>query len=409
MLMRLVWLSLGMFAIGSELFMIAGLLPLIAMDTGVSVAGAGQLLTLSSLVYALSSPVTATLTAGFDRRRVLLGSLAGFLLACLMAAASTGFAMLAGARVLLALSAGLFSPAALAFAGAYAALEQRGRALAVVVGGVSTAVALGAPLGTLIGTGLGWRFTFLAVAGLAAAAWLGIALRLPGQPSAPGISLGDRLRTAMRRDVALALLTTLFWGMGGFAVYTYTAPLMQSAAGWQGARVGVVLLAFGLGAVAGTALGGALADRVSPARLQRMVLLALIALNGAISLTALLLDPSWAAALALTVIYAAWGVAGWMFHPPQQVRLMNLAPRAVPVALSLNQSAMYLGMAAGGITGGLTLRLGSPAYLGWAGAACQLAALGVLILGLRIARVPSATGTPAPEQRAAPVENPAAP
>lgn len=316
--------------------------------------------------------------------------------------------MLAGARVLLALSAGLFSPAALAYAGAYALPEQRGRALAVVVGGVSTAVALGAPLGTLIGTGLGWRFTFLAVAGLSAAAWLGIALRLLGQPSGPGISLAERLRTAGQRDVALALLTTLFWGMGGFAVYTYTAPLIESAAGWQGAQVGIVLLAFGIGAVAGTALGGALADRLTPARMQRMVLLALIALSSSLSFTALLLEPSLAAGLILSVIYAAWGVAGWAFHPPQQVRLMSLAPRAVPVALSLNQSAMYLGMAGGGIAGGLALRLGSPAHLGWVGAACHLAALGLLALGMRVVRTSSAAGTPASPPRALPAETPAA-
>src|SRR5271170_1314395 len=98
MLRRLIWLAVGTFAIGTESFMIAGLLPTIASDLDVSVASAGQLVTVFALVCAVGAPILATLTAGWERRRLLLWSMSGFLLANLLAAVSTHYAGLLGAR-----------------------------------------------------------------------------------------------------------------------------------------------------------------------------------------------------------------------------------------------------------------------------------------------------------------------
>ena len=72
------WLCLGAFAIGTEGFMIAGLLPVLAADLGVSVPAAGQLVTVFAITYAVGSPAMATLLGNFDRRRVLIGALALF-------------------------------------------------------------------------------------------------------------------------------------------------------------------------------------------------------------------------------------------------------------------------------------------------------------------------------------------
>ena len=189
--------------------MIAGLLPGLAGDLGVQVTTAGQLVTVFALFYAFGSPLLAVITVGVERKRLLTWSIAGFLLANLIAASATSFIMLMGARVLLGLMAGLFTPSALGFAAAFAAPEKRGRALAIVVGGISTAMALGAPLGTWVGTLLGWRATFLGVACLAAIALLGIAWRLPRQAAHGGATLHQRLRVIATPGVARALLVTM--------------------------------------------------------------------------------------------------------------------------------------------------------------------------------------------------------
>src|SRR5262249_955164 len=91
-------LALGTFAVGTEGFMIAAILPTISQSLLITVQAAGQLVTIFALVYAVSSPVLTALTASLDRRRLLLGSLAAFALANLVAALAPGYGALVAAR-----------------------------------------------------------------------------------------------------------------------------------------------------------------------------------------------------------------------------------------------------------------------------------------------------------------------
>lgn len=161
-LASLAWLTLGAFAIGTEGFMIAGLLPALAHDLDVGLPAAGHLVTVFALAYALGAPVLAVLTAGLERKRLLAIAMGGFALANLLAALAPGYVGLMGARLLLALSAATFMPAASGYAAGLGGPERRGRALSMVIGGLTVAIIAGVPLGDA----LGWRATFLAVAGL---------------------------------------------------------------------------------------------------------------------------------------------------------------------------------------------------------------------------------------------------
>src|ERR1700741_5341626 len=133
----LVWLTLGAFAIGTEGLMIAGLLPALARDLNVGVAAAGNLVTAFALAYALGAPVTAVLTAGLERRRLLAIAMGGFVVANLLAALAPDYFALLAARLLLALAAASFIPAAGGYAAVLAGQERRGRALSMVTGGLT--------------------------------------------------------------------------------------------------------------------------------------------------------------------------------------------------------------------------------------------------------------------------------
>ena len=150
-------LALGAFAVGTEGFMIAAILPSIAESLRTSIEAAGQLVTIFALTYAASSPLLTALTAAWPRRQLLVLSLAGFTAANLVAAAAPGYWGLAAARVLLAMAAGLYVPNANAFASALAPAAYRGRALAIVNGGITSAVAIGVPAGAFVGAHFGWR------------------------------------------------------------------------------------------------------------------------------------------------------------------------------------------------------------------------------------------------------------
>lgn len=374
----LTWLTLGAFAIGTEGFMIAGLLPAIARDLNVGLPAAGHLVTAFSLAYAVGAPVIAVLTAGLERRRLLAISMGSFFLGNLLAALAPGYVGLLAARLLLALSAASFMPAASGYAAALGGPERRGRALSTVTNGLTLAIVAGVPLGVLVGQGFGWRATFLGVAVLAALSLLGILAGLPRQ--APGVmaGLGERVALARRRDMLGVLVTSVLTVAGTFSVYTYLGAFIAGVAGLGPRTLAPVLLGFGLASAVGTRLGGSAADRWG-ARSTVILgsVLALLAYLG-LSLGATL-GPAQAMPFVLLAI-VLWGLASWALITAQQARLVALAPALAPVSLSMNSSAIYLGSAIGAAVGALVIANGAIEWLGWAAAAFGLAALMSVLL-----------------------------
>ncbi len=378
----LYWMALGTFAVGTEGFMIAGMLPKIASSVGVNVATAGQLVTVFAFAYALSSPVLTALTGSLNRRKLLIGAMGAFALANLAAVFASGFWALMAARVLLAFTAGLYVPGANALAGVVVAPERRGRAIAIINGGLTVAIALGVPLGTLVANTFDWRATFGGVAVMSAVATFGLIFGLDRKLGAnlPVASLSERIRVARRPAVLQTLLVTLLWATGAYTLYTYITPFLESVTTLRGAGIGWVLFSWGASAAVGVAFGGKVVDRFGPARVIVPALTLGMLAFLSLSVTAHVISPQWAL---LTVLPAVvlWGVMHWAFYPAQQVRLIGIAGTATaPVALSLNASFMYMGFSIGAAAGSLTLSLAKAADLGWVAAMFEFASLAFMLL-----------------------------
>jgi MFS transporter, DHA1 family, inner membrane transport protein len=379
----LVWLTLGTFAIGTEGFMIAGLLPALARDLNVGLPAAGNLVTAFSLVYAIGAPVMAALTAGLERRRVLASAMAAFTLANLLAALAPNYASLLAARMLLALAAASFTPAATGYAAALGGPKQHGRAMSMVTNGLTFAIIGGAPLGALVGSGSEWRITFLSVAGLAALSLLGILVMLPRQSAGSTAGFGERLALAKRREILAVLATSVFAVAATFTLYTYLGVFLASGAGVGQRGLAVALLGFGLASVVGTRLGGSAADHWG-AR-PTVILGCSLALLAYMILS---LGTALGPALAMSVMLPAillWGLASWGLITAQQPRLVVLAPALASVSLSLNSSAIYLGSATGAAAGALVIAHGGAGRLGLVAAGFGLAALLAVLAGAWIA------------------------
>jgi predicted MFS family arabinose efflux permease len=381
----LYWLATGTFAVGTESFMVGGILPKIAADLSVSAWTAGQLVTAFALAYALSSPILTALSSSISRRNLLIGSMVAFTAINLVAASSTGYWSLMGARILLAFAAGLYVPGANALAGALVPPEKRGSAIAIVNGGLTIAIALGVPLGTFVASSMGWRMTFVGVAALAAIATVGLSIGLQKNIGAglPTASLRERLDVARRPAILLALLVTTLWATGAYTVYTYLALFLEAVTNIHGAHVGFVLFLWGVSAGIGVMLGGAMNDRVGP----RAVIIPGLITGGlafvVLSLTAHFVSPALAI-IPVLIAVVAWGVSHWAFYPAQQVRLIGIAGlKVAPIALSLNASFMYLGFSIGAACGSLVLAYSRVANLGWVAAAFEAASL---LLMLAISR-----------------------
>jgi MFS transporter, DHA1 family, inner membrane transport protein len=382
-LSSLLWLTLGAFAIGTEGFMIAGLLPALARDLNVGLPAAGHLVTAFSLAYAIGAPVMAVLTAGLERRSVLAFAMATFSLANLLAALAPGYIGLLSARLLLALSAASFMPAASGYAAALGGLERRGRALSMVTNGLTLAIIAGVPLGVVVGQSFGWRATFLAVAALAMLSLVGILARIPSQ--APGItaSLRERLALAKRSDMLAVLATSVLTVAGTFTVYTYLGVFLADVAGIGPQGLALVLLGFGIASAAGARLGGTTADHWGAGHTViigcGLTLLAYLVLSLGAAL-----GPA-RAMLALLPAILLWGLASWGLMTAQQARLVSLAPALAAVSLSLNSSAIYLGSATGAAVGAFMIADGGVERLGWVAAGFSVAALLSLSASSRVA------------------------
>lgn len=369
---RLLVLATGMFAVGTDSFVIAGILPEIAESFSVPVSLAGQMVTIYALSYALLSPVIAATMAHWPRKRLLLAGMAVFIVGNLLTAVSPSIEWALASRLLAGLGAAMYSPTATAAAASLVPPEKRASALAIVIAGLSSATALGAPMGTFIGGLSDWRATMWFVTGVAVIASIAVYAMLPSIPALPAASLRQRLAPLKDSRVALTLLTTMLAYSGLFAVYTYVGVTFDRVTNGQPGILAALLLLWGISATVGNLAAGTLTDRYG----SRIII------NGSIAVAAIAFASMpwstaylWSAALVIIV----WGVCGWGLLVPQQHRLISLSPGSAPILLGLNSAALYIGVSASGVLGAAGITLLDRHQLGFIGAA-------LLVLALLVAR-----------------------
>jgi DHA1 family putative efflux transporter-like MFS transporter len=376
--MGVLWLAVATFAIGTEAFVISGLLPIISSELQVSMAATGQLVTAYALTYAVGSPVLAVAFNNLDRRTVLTLALGCFIISNVLAVLATSFATLLAARMLMAIGAGLCTPTAMAVAVAISSPERRGRAIALVTSGLTMSTVLGVPLGTWIGSLYGWRATFILVAILGTVALAGLLLGLPRGLPRHTATLGQRLAVARHSAILHALLVTAFWGIGAFTVLTYLAIPLRNL-GLSPTEISLGFLIFGVAAAIGNMVGGTLADRIGPIQTLTLGLVTLMMALTLQSIALKFMAPDQARPVFLGLVFFQ-GLGAWAFYPGQMANLVRIESQGSMIALSLNASAMYFGFAAGSALGGFVLTALSPTDLGWVGGSSVAVAVAAVLL-----------------------------
>jgi MFS transporter, DHA1 family, inner membrane transport protein len=396
MFRKLFVLAIGTFAIGTDGFVIAGILPDVSESLDVSIARAGQLVTVFSMVYALMSPTLAATTARWNRKRLLLSALAVFVIGNVLTALAPTFGLVLASRVVAALGAAAYFSTATAVAATLAPPEQRGRALAVVLGGTTMAVAFGAPLGSLIGSYAGWRATMWFVTALGALCFVSIAAALPEVPKLPPVSIAQRLAPLKDAKVTTALLTTMLAFLSLYSVYTYISVAFDRATGGSTRTLTLLLFSWGVVSIVGNYAGGRLTDKLGN-RVVINTVLAILVVDFA-------LMPLSGAHLATTIVtLVVWSIAGFALLVPLQHRLVGIAPTIAPVVLGLNSSALFIAISLSGLAGAGVISLVGVHNIG------LVAAIG-LALALIVAEIANrliARG--AARQQAAPAPTSAAP
>jgi MFS transporter, DHA1 family, putative efflux transporter len=340
------WLT--MFVVGSDLFVVSPLLPLISADYAVPPAAAGLSVTVFAVTYMLSAPALGHLADRVGRGRVLTCCLCAFGAANLLTAIAGDFTWLLATRIVAGAAAAGVSPSIYALAGSSAPPERRATRLAIVVSGLLMSLSFGTPIGLLAAASIGWPIVFAALAALSLVlAWANN--RVWHDPSVVNsrAALPHRLTPMV---LAARLAPTVLWSTALYAMYTYLGEGL-SASGYSTEQIAAAILFYGCGAIAGTLIGGRVADRLG----ARMTIS--IGLSGLSSCLLLLL-----VALRLEVIVdCAFGLASLsaqLFFPAQQLRLTNQFPNSRAAILAWNNSALFLGISLGSLIGGQAVAFG---------------------------------------------------
>ncbi|MBT2291450.1 MFS transporter [Paenibacillus albidus] len=367
-------LAISAFAIGTTEFISVGLLPLIADDLNISVTTAGLTVTLYALGVTFGAPVLTSLTTAVSRKTLLLAIMIVFVAGNSLAALSDGVAVLLIARVVSALSHGLFMSIASTIAADLVPENRRASAISIMFTGLTVATVTGVPLGTFLGQQLGWRAAFIAIVGIGIVALIANLMLVPS-----GLKTG--VRTPVREQIKLVThgrlllafaITALGYG-GTFVVFTYLSPLLHEITGFKEQTVAVILLVYGIAIAIGNMIGGKAANKKPMTALMYMFVLQ------AVVLLVLAFTAPFKAAALITIFFM--GLLAFMSVPGLQVYVVMLADRYAPaardVASAVNIAAFNAGIAIGAYLGGVVTDSLGLIHTAWVGA---LMVLGAVVL-----------------------------
>ncbi|MEU6000119.1 Cmx/CmrA family chloramphenicol efflux MFS transporter [Streptomyces sp. NPDC047197] len=373
-------LGLAVFALGTSEFMLSGLLPPIADDMNVSIPRAGLLISAFAIGMVVGAPLLAVATLRLPRRTTLITLITVFGLGQVAGALAPTYEILFASRVVSAFACAGFWAVGAAVAIAMVPVNQRARAMAVMIGGLSIANVLGVPAGAFLGDNFGWRSAFWAVGAASAIALVGVLTLIPRIPlPAEKPRLKQELAIYRNRQVWLSIAITALAAGGVFCAFSYLSPLLTDVAGLDKGWVPTVLGLFGAGALLGTAIGGRIAD----AHLFGVLLSGIAASTVFLVVLALF---SGTAAVAITLSFLL-GVSAFYTAPALNARMFNVAGAAPTLAGATTTAAFNLGNTGGPWLGGTVIDLDfGYASTAWAGAAMTAVAIGAVAVSLRLHR-----------------------
>ena len=365
-------LGATIFSLVTAEFMVAGIMPALADAFSVSLAQVGNLIAYYALGMALGGPpVTVLLLArGFSNKHALVGLLAFYVVAAVLAAAAPSYGVLVLARVLMGVSSAACIGLCMTICAGLVAPDARGRAVSVVLAGLMLSPVAGVPLTAWVEQHFGWRASAWLVVVLALICTVLAATRLPSGKAVSEPALGRQWLTLNNRSLWAAYLTSGLIIGATFAAFSYCTPILIQEVGVAPGHVAPLLALYGVANLLGNMVVGRLADRHTLSVLGFGLALLVLALAG----FALAGDRLW---LNLGC-FIAIGLTGVALNPAMVARVMKAAEPGALVN-TLHTSVITAGLALGSWAGGSAIDAGfglrAPLWVG-----AGMALLGLLSL-----------------------------
>jgi len=332
------------FALVSAEFLPAGLLTPMAADLGISEGMAGQVVTVTALVGAVTALLSNILIGNLNRKAVLVGLSVLAIAANLLAATAGEFWLLLIGRAGLGIALSAFWALSVAVVVRLVGPSAMGRGVALVSLGVSLATIAAPSMGALISDWMGWRSAMALTAGLSGIALVLQLISLPSLPATGSNSLGDLFALLRRRGIQLGMLAIVLLMAGHMAGSVYVRPLLEGVTGLSTNMVALALAGFGLAAVLGNLVGGRLAD-IEAGRA--------LAITGAIMALSALALVLWGAQVGPAFGFVTiWGLSFGMAPVTLQANLSRAAPDALETTGSLMVVSFQVAITTGALVGG---------------------------------------------------------
>lgn len=370
-------LAIAAFVVGTVELILGGILDLIAEDLHITLTKAGYFISMFSLVYAISAPILLNVTAKYERKKVYMWSLFMFMISNVISGLSHSFGMLMLGRALGAATGSLIFVLSLTMAARIVKPEYKGRAVGTITMGGSASLIVGVPLGIFIGNAAGWREVFLLIAVLTGIVMVAVGFTMGRMQPVPAVPLRKQFTALMNPQMAAIHLTTLLVLAGHLTMYAYFTPFLQETIGASSTMVTWVYVMFGIAAVAGGGMGGALSDRIHPAKaivgvlIPFMASMAIVPFSGEMPLILCML------------LLGVWGALSWTVTPVQNSLIIKSAPAEAETLISTNSGIAHAGIALGTFIGGQVIERSSVVYTGWVGAVLVLLGLLTALYAIR--------------------------
>ncbi|MEV5569201.1 MFS transporter [Spirillospora sp. NPDC052269] len=363
-------LALGVFAMVTSEFVVAGLMPQMARGLHTTVPNIGYLITAFAAAMALGGPPAVLVAGRLRPRSALLSVFAVFLAGNVLAALAPSYPVMLAARIITGVASQVFFGLSITTAVRLVPAERRGRAVAVVLNGLMVGTLLGMPLSTLVGERFGWRAAFWTISALTLLVAAVTRFALPDLERADGASTeGDRAAFGRPR-LWLALVTSTFIIGATFAAFSYFNPILTEVAGFSTGTVPLLLIAYGAATVVGNMVVGRLADRHTMS-----VQVAGLVLNiGFLTGFALLADVPVAAVAFMLGI----GLVGVTMNPAMATRVQR-AGNTGPLVNTVHASFITGGVIIGSAVGGALIDAHGLRAPLWVGAVLAVAGLAMLL------------------------------
>lgn len=346
---KLVFLSIGMFTVGCNSFIIAGLLPEIGQTIEQSIAVTGQGITAFSLAYLVSALLFSMIFSNKSVKHIIQFALATLLLGNLVTIVSESLVLFLIGRAIAGIGAGIFTPLCVSIAVQLADSSRKGRVLSLIWGANSAGMVFGIPFGLYLSTLFNWQFTITYIVVLSLIALIGISFQSVEIKLLESSSFFARLRLLTDQKIMFVIGITCFTSMACIGLHSYIAPIQAGTPN----SLTIILFAWGLGGFIGSSLVGTFVDRTK----KPQVIMVLILVGLIITFMAL---PFIKNLNYIGVIpFFLWGVLGWATITPQQHILFELKEEQGTILSALNSSAIGLGGALGTAVGGSLIASGT--------------------------------------------------